>query len=763
MVYPQPRASSHPIHDLVQGSLPDRPNSEFSILRTRLQALRSSVPQTPEHSLYQAVAPIYDVLKGLDGKDWDRLMETGFGYRQRDESTTYAYSICQTLCLLCRDIRDGKWQDFESRKTDLIKLLIDSNVPRAESLRPPSFNPSAPAFVPPIVTPTSRSAVYQHMNAFPTHSVPLQIGTIDQLSHYIAEIQSVWGEVPANRPLARAALVSLSHLLQELHHDQSFWRRLEQFPNSTTGESSASTICSILDGIIRDSFANENEPYAVRTNLQYGQISSLLRKAGIHLSSSTKQATDFERAQSDNESLSSFNKFKLLCSKLRKVSHALTGRLKHDILQFLNLVEKLELKEYEDEWLKLKSTHPLWISDTSNSRLVNEVFSMLISQAAEGKLHQSIILDSLPEIADTDFSSMRSRLQHLLRKMPSDPNHFLYDALAEVHLVLSKLNEGDWHQLMDSSPDERKGTHRFKTSTYASEACSLLDNLARDVEEEQWDNLAHRLSELKQLLIDANVPQASILLNHSPSPSHQHTIDPHQPSTLHSTRTSYPAFKTPDVPAGFSFEKLDLRIQNLEEIAQNTPKDRPLTHGALRSFICLIKAIDQPMWRKLETTHDRKKEKNLAFTICWIIDGITQSFAQAMNTVYAVRIDFSEDALHVELAPTSALKSRDLLNSLCDELKQKSNAHAEVQRLQGIHNEPSISEYLGLWRFTNQWPTYTNTRPGWTANTSYSAIVNESLSLLIRHLRRDQRPLPIILVRQLHYLIHLTFQSNANL
>lgn len=103
------------------------------------------------------------------------------------------------------------------------------------------------------------------MNAFPTHSVPLQIGTIDQLSHYIAEIQSVWGKVPANRPLARAALVSLSHLLQELHHDQSFWRRLEQFSNSTTGESSASTICSILGGIIRDSFANQNEPYAVRT------------------------------------------------------------------------------------------------------------------------------------------------------------------------------------------------------------------------------------------------------------------------------------------------------------------------------------------------------------------------------------------------------------------------------------------------------------------------------------------------------------------
>lgn len=119
MAYPQPRATSHPIHDLVRGSLPDRPNSEFSILRTRLQALRSAVPQTPEHSLYQAVAPIYDVLKSLDGKDWDRLMETGFGYRQRDESTTYAYSICQTLCMLCRDIRDGKWQDFVSPRESI--------------------------------------------------------------------------------------------------------------------------------------------------------------------------------------------------------------------------------------------------------------------------------------------------------------------------------------------------------------------------------------------------------------------------------------------------------------------------------------------------------------------------------------------------------------------------------------------------------------------------------------------------------------------
>lgn len=110
--------------------------------------------------------------------------------------------------------------------------------------------------------------------------------------------------------------------------------------------------------------------------------------------SSTKQATEFEIAQSDNESLSSFARFNFLCANLRKVSHELTGRLKHDIHQLLNVLEKLERKDYAKEWLNLTTSHPLWISDISNSRLVNEVLSMLISQAAEGKLHQSIILVS---------------------------------------------------------------------------------------------------------------------------------------------------------------------------------------------------------------------------------------------------------------------------------------------------------------------------------------------------------------------------------
>ena len=84
--------------------------------------------------------------------------------------------------------------------------------------------------------------------------------------------------------------------------------------------------------------------------------------------------------------------FKFLCSNLRKVSHFLTGPLKHHILQFLNSLEKLETKEYAAEWSRLAETHPLWTSEISNSRLVNEVLQMLISQAAHATIHQSIIV-----------------------------------------------------------------------------------------------------------------------------------------------------------------------------------------------------------------------------------------------------------------------------------------------------------------------------------------------------------------------------------
>lgn len=124
---------------------------------------------------------------------------------------------------------------------------------------------------------------------------------------------------------------------------------------------------------------------------------------------------------------------------------------------------------------------PLRLSTSSSSLLLD--MSHQHGQQERSSLHD-LLHDSLPEIADTDFSSMHSRLQHLLRKMPSDPNHFLYDALAKVHLVLSKLNEKDWIKLMNSTPNERRGTHKVNITTYASEVCTSLDAISEDIDGE---------------------------------------------------------------------------------------------------------------------------------------------------------------------------------------------------------------------------------------------------------------------------------------